>query len=113
MHPLMAAYALGATILLACLRIVPARIWMWAAALALSSVAMAACIQISASPESADYRRVALTRSYWFPAAWSWYELAGLAAPLAILAIFAWRNYANMSAALLQMQRPRWRRWPL
>ncbi len=111
MHPLMAAYALGATILLACLRMPDSRARIWStAALTLSSVAMAACIQISASPESADYRRVALTRSYWFPAAWSWYELAGLAAPLAILAIFAWRNSQsfrsltpNAKTALAQM----------
>jgi hypothetical protein len=93
MHPLMAAYALGATMILACLRSPDSRVRIWGtAAISAASLAAAACIQLTAAPESADYRRIALTRSYWFPAAWSWYELAGLVAPLAILAIFAWRE---------------------
>ena len=111
MHPLMAAYALGATMILACVRSPKPRHRVWGTvALAAASVAAAACIQLTAAPESADYRRIALTRSYWFPAAWSWYELAGLAAPLAILAIFAWgksqaprSHTSNAKAALAQM----------
>ena len=33
---------------------------------------------------------MAMTRTYWFLAEWRWYELLGLAAPLAILAVRAW-----------------------
>lgn len=62
------------------------------AALSTAVLALAACLEHVAKPETADYRRIALTRTYWFPAQWSWYELIGLVAPLAILAIFAWRK---------------------
>jgi hypothetical protein len=93
MHPLMAAYALGATMILGCIRSPSPRIRLCGTALLpVALLAAATCINAGATPETADYRRIALTRSYWFPAAWSWYELAGLAAPLAILAIFAWRK---------------------
>jgi len=40
---------------------------------------------VVARPESADYVRVALTRSYWFLAEWRWFEVVGLVAPLGIL----------------------------
>jgi hypothetical protein len=93
MHPLMAAYALGATLFLACLRSTSPRSRRWStAALALASIVAAACIHFTAAPDSSAYQRIALTRTYWFPASWSWYELIGLAAPLAILAIFALRT---------------------
>ena len=111
MHPLMASYALGATLLLACMRLPNPRVRTWfAAALSVASLAIAACINAAGTPETADYRRIALTRTYWFPAAWSWYELIGLAAPLAILAIFAFRRSreqaigeSNSSRAIAQM----------
>jgi hypothetical protein len=99
MHPLMAAYALGATLFLACMRSPIPRVRIWSsAALSVASLAIAACIHIVGPPDTADYRRIALTRTYWFPAAWSWYELIGLAAPLAILAIFAFRTSREQSA---------------
>ncbi len=92
-HPLMAAYALGATLFLACLRSPTGFTRRWStAALAAASIVAAACIRFAAAPESAAYQRIALTRTYWFPAEWSWYELIGLAAPLAILALFALRT---------------------
>jgi len=91
MHPLMAAYAFGATLMLSCMRSPRRSVQGWGtAALGVSAVALAQTLQMTTKPESADYLRVAMTRTYWFPAAWSWYELAGLAAPLAILTIFAW-----------------------
>lgn len=111
MHPLMAAYALGATLILACLRSSSARIRIGGTAmLSAASLAIATCANLAAKSESLDYRRVALTRTYWFPAAWSWYELVGLAAPLVILTIFAWsrsrtqRNHQSSDGrALAQM----------
>jgi hypothetical protein len=88
MHPLMAAYALWATLALVLIR---SSHPLWAtASLAIVTLAAAACLQLTAKLESAAYTRVALTRTYWFPAMWAWYELAGLAAPLAILLAFAW-----------------------
>ena len=87
MHPLMAGYALGASSILAALRgqTRAARL-IGAASLCLSALALALAVHTSAPPETATYARVALTRSYWFPARWAWYETLGLAAPLAILA---------------------------
>jgi hypothetical protein len=89
-HPLMAAYALAATLMLLCARMQrrSARIGA-VAALAAIALAFAACLQFLARPETADVARVALTRTYWFLALWHWYEWIGLAAPLAILTFFA------------------------
>ena len=93
MHPLMTTYALGATLMLACVRSSSPSIRVWGAAtLSALALAMATILHLFAKPESAAYLRVALTRTYWYPATWSWYELAGLAAPLAILAVIALRN---------------------
>ena len=93
MHPLMAAYALGATLMLLAARAPNRALRLYAtAALAASALALAACLQAVASPESADTIRIALTRTYWFPAQWRWFELLGLAAPLAIMSFFAWRK---------------------
>jgi hypothetical protein len=90
MHPLMAAYALAATLMLMCARSSRRGVRRWGTAgLAASAMLLAACLQRVAPPESPDYVGVAMTRTYWFPAAWSWYELVGLAAPLAILAMAA------------------------
>jgi hypothetical protein len=108
----MASYALGATLMLACLRSQRAHLRLpGTASLAIASLALAGCLQAFAKPESADYLRVALTRTYWFSAQWAWYELLGLAAPLVILAIFAWgewrhtapRNSQSPSHSLAQM----------
>lgn len=92
MHPLMAAYAFGATLMLLAARLPYRSTRFYAtAALAAASLALAACLQDMAGPESAEYIRVAMTRTYWFPGQWHWYELAGLAAPLVVLIIFVWR----------------------
>ena len=93
MHPLMAAYALGATLMLLAARSPNRTLRLYAtAALAASALAFAAGLQAVARPESAATIRIALTRTYWFPAQWRWFELLGLAAPLAILSIFAFRK---------------------
>jgi hypothetical protein len=100
MHPLMAAYALGATLILFAARSPNRTLRPCAtAALAASALALAACLQALAQPDPADYIRVALTRSYWFPAQWRWYELLGLAAPLAILSFYAWSKLAKTTSA--------------
>jgi hypothetical protein len=91
MHPLMAAYAAGATGMLMALRSSPesGRSW-WVAGLGLCALGVAACLQGAARPESAEYLRVAMTRTYWMLGEWRWYELVGLAAPLGILAMVGW-----------------------
>ncbi len=100
MHPLMAAYALGATLLLFCVRSPNSTLRLWGTAtFATAALTIAACLQWFAQPESAPYIRAALTRTYWFPAQWRWYELLGLAAPLAILAVEAWREPAHRTDA--------------
>ncbi len=93
MHPLMAAYTLDACLMVVCCRSSNSRVRAWSLpAFSGAALQLAACFQLSAQPESEAYRRIALTRSYWFPFQWSWYESLGLAAPLAILAFFAWRR---------------------
>ena len=59
------------------------------AALALMAITVAAYLQFHSHPESANFIRIALTRTYWFPAQWRWFELAGLIAPLVLLTAFA------------------------
>lgn len=104
MHPLMAAYALGATWMLLALRSPNQRVRTWGtASLAAAALILAACLQTVAKPETGDTIRVALTRTYWFPAEWAWYELLGLIAPLAILAFVAWRSPQNTRRSLAQM----------
>jgi hypothetical protein len=99
-HPLMAAYSLAATLTLLSVR-VPRRSTRISAiaALAAAALAFAACLQFYAHPETADVARIALTRTYWFPAMWHSYELAGLAAPIAILAFFAWPHPRTLRPA--------------
>ncbi len=93
MHPLMAAYALGATLILGYVRAPRHDVRIWGtAAMGAAALALAGCLQAIAGPESAEYVRVAMTRTYWFLAEWRWYELVGLAAPLAILAAQAWMD---------------------
>ena len=90
MHPLMAAYALGSVLLLGAVMSSSGLVRVWGTAgLGLTGVAMAGGLQLSALPESEVYRRVMLTRDYWFLSQWHWYEWIGLIAPLLILSIVA------------------------
>jgi hypothetical protein len=90
MHPLMAAYGVGASILLAWMRIAPPRIrWPGIGLIGLIAFAGASALNAAAPPESPLYMRIALSRGYWFLSAWHWYELAGIAGPLLILMAFA------------------------
>ncbi|HKO18028.1 MAG TPA: hypothetical protein VJU82_03995, partial [Acidobacteriaceae bacterium] len=87
MHPLMAGYGIAATCLLACLRSKRRSIQFGGTiSCCVAAICLAAVLQHEVAPEPAAYVRAALTRTYWFPQEWTWYELAGLLAPLAILA---------------------------
>jgi hypothetical protein len=86
MHPLMAAYALGAVLLLGTLLSSSRTVRVWGTVgVGLTGVAMAAALQLSAAPESEIYQRIMLTRDYWFLSQWHWYEWIGLIAPVVIL----------------------------
>lgn len=88
MHPLMAAYGLGCVLVLSCILSPIRRIRVWGTAgLCLAALGIAAAVQAMGPPESSDYLRAAMTRSYWFPGSWHWYEQFGLAAPIIILAM--------------------------
>jgi hypothetical protein len=103
LHPLMAGYGIAAVVMLACvgLRSEFAR-RTGEFAVMVVALAAAAAIQQHAPPETLDYLRVALTRYYWFPADWHWYEWLGLAAPLAIL---AWLRGVRVQTAWQQATR--------
>jgi hypothetical protein len=93
MHPLMAAYALGSVLLLGTILSSSRLMRIWGTAgLGLTGVAIAAGVQLSALPESEIYRRIMLTRDYWFLNQWHWYEWIGLIAPLLILGVAAIRT---------------------
>ena len=89
LHPLMAGYALASVLCLAAVR--TKKLWPSILLLA-AAIATAAILQLKAPPESPTYLSIALTRYYWFPSQWHWYELLGLAAPLLILAALRKRS---------------------
>ncbi len=98
MHPLMGGYAIFAAAILGCVRSASRGVRLGGIGLIVASaIGAAAILQATGRPESAEYARVALTRTYWFPAAWSWYEWIGLIAPLAILGFFAMRQSDTQS----------------
>ena len=86
-HPLMATYALGCVLLLACLLSRNPLIRLGGiTALCLFSALLAALLYKTAPVETTEYLKVARTRMYWFVADWRWYEQFGIFAPLVILA---------------------------
>ncbi len=87
-HPLMAAYAgfFVVALLIARLPTRPIRNLAWIA-LASTAFAAAAFLQALAPPESAATLAAAVSRYYWFLAQWQWFELAGLAGPICVLAL--------------------------
>jgi hypothetical protein len=106
MHPLMAAYGLGSVLLLGVLLSSSRLVRVWGTVgLGLTGVAMAAGLQLSAAPESEVYRRILLTRDYWFLSQWHWYEWVGLFAPLAILSVIALVRQKNGDAARVGLAR--------
>ena len=100
MHPLMAGYGIAAVCLLACIRArsrsarLRGILCCCAAALLL-----AAALEHLAPPESPAYVAAALSRTYWFPGEWHWYELAGLAAPLLLLGLGSGTRLARLRSA--------------
>jgi hypothetical protein len=71
----------------------------------LIGLGVAAGLQLTAPVESAEYLRVALTRSYWFLGQWRWYELIGLVAPLLILSVVAFGRRKDGDGARVGLAR--------
>lgn len=106
MHPLMGGYAIGSVLLLGVVLSPRRVVRIWATVgLGLTAVAMAAGLQLAAPAESAEYLRVALTRTYWFLSEWHWYELVGLVAPLVILSVVALGRRREGDAARVGLAR--------
>jgi hypothetical protein len=80
------------------------RVW-GTVGLGVAAVAVAAVMQLMAPAESAEYQRVALTRTYWFLSQWHWYELIGLVAPLLILSVVALRRRKDGDVARVGLAR--------
>ncbi|WP_348266030.1 hypothetical protein P8936_08875 [Edaphobacter paludis] len=100
MHPLMAAYGFGCVLVLGCVLSPIRRVRLWGTiVLCLTAFGVASAIQALSPPADTIYRQVATTRFYWFLAAWHWYELLGLAAPLIILSIVGFRVCPETVAA--------------
>jgi hypothetical protein len=98
LHPLMAAYALGSVFVLILVRAENRTLRLGGTVGVLAgAIALAATVHEFTPHESAAYVRIALTRTYWYPRAWEWYEGVGLVAPLLILAWFGVRQSARSS----------------
>ena len=94
-HPLMAAYALGCVLLLACVLSQNQRVRVGGtASLAILALVVANLVYRNAQPDTPAYLQVALTRTYWFVTRWEWYEQFGLIAPCAILIAISLRRPA-------------------
>ena len=99
-HPLMAGYGVAAALLLASQPSPGLRTRLWrAATLCAAALLLAFALQANAPAESADYVRVAMSRYYWFPARWQWYEQFGLIAPLLLLLLLGRRTTLHAQVA--------------
>jgi hypothetical protein len=106
LHPLMAGYALGSVLLLAC-QLAPNRnLRLWGtAALCVGAIAMAAGVQLASATETPEYVRIVMTRPYWFLFDWRWYEQFGLIAPLIILEMVALKRRNEPQMAKIALAR--------
>ncbi len=99
LHPLMAAYAAAFVALVICTQLKTRwRVW-GPVGLGTAALALAAVLQWTAKPERDPNAIAALTRYYWFPWEWHWYELVGLAGPLVVIALVN-RRPTERAAAL-------------
>lgn len=103
-HPLMAGYgAICAVLVLGAAARVP-HLWRAAGVGGLAGLAAGLCAAMLrwAPAESAASRVAGLSRSYWFPARWAWYELLGLVLPLVLLALVRRRVARERGRALVR-----------
>ncbi len=101
-HPLMAGYALATVAVVLCSATSNARIRRWGPWVLLGlAMAAASLLQLHSPAESANYVWIVMTRYYWFPLRWEWFEQVGLVAPLVLLVVLG-RYRASGSKALIQ-----------
>jgi hypothetical protein len=100
-HPLMAAYAVAlVVVLLTAARATGSRrILLWTLLTAIA-LATAAVTHLLAPAESPAVIAAAHSRFYWFLSHWRWYELCGLAGPLAVLALLLRAHLSRAADAL-------------
>jgi hypothetical protein len=96
-HPLMAVYAFAFILVLRLARL-RQRHLAWAI-LTLAALALAAAIYVLAPPETRALIAAEESRYYWFLSQWQWFELLGLAGPLAVLALLL-RRFRKHSGPL-------------
>lgn len=107
-HPLMATYALTAVVVLLILGSPRDNVRRWGPFfLGGFTIGLAAILQVIAPRESPHYILAALTRTYWFPLQWQWYELVGMVAPIALIIALGrtsevrrWHLLAHMAITL-------------
>ena len=86
LHPLMAGYGLAAVVILCCVHLEQrSRSRLTQIVLMLLVLALAELLHHLAPVEKPQYVQIALTRYYWFPFEWQWYEQLGLLAPILVL----------------------------
>ena len=128
-HPLMAAYTFAAILILLITQyalpldldpLLPAfhplyrsaakrriRLWLLPLSLLFFTLVAAAEIQHLAPPEPPAYQPILLSRYYWFPFWWHWYEQLGLIAPLFVLYLLRHRTpiltRATLTLALISL----------
>ena len=100
-HPLMAAYALALVLVMLTAARTTGRhrigLWTLLTAIALAS---ATVLHLMAPTESPAVIAAAHSRYYWFLSQWHWYELSGLAGPLAVLALLLRAHLSRAADAL-------------
>lgn len=112
LHPLMAAYAVEASVILACVRASRGRTrWLALGTLTVGIVCTGAILNAFSAPESPQYLRVVLSRPYWFLGLWKWFELTGIIGPILLLALLRRRarprsevadlSFAAIAAAMI------------
>ena len=102
-HPLMAAYAATMVIVLVTAARATGRrrllLWTLIAGFAL---ACAVTLHALAPAESPSIVAAAHSRYYWFLSRWRWYELCGLAGPMAVLALLRLSHLSRAADALCE-----------
>ena len=87
LHPMMTATSAVLFAFLMALR--SSRRTLWVGALAAGILMTMALLRLVPHAEGEAVRAASISRSYWFPSQWAWYEVIGLLAPLLLLPAFA------------------------
>lgn len=83
LHPLMCGY--GVALMLCLLAVQSSRRWLWSGLFVVAALGLAAVVQARSAAEPSSVLAADISRYYWFPSLWQWYELLGLAGPLLVL----------------------------